>query len=63
MMNIMQIMQAMQQFNEFKTMLQKSGKDPAVLLDQMIKSGQVSQQQLDQAKQMANMAKSFLGGK
>jgi len=61
--NPMNIMQTLQQFNQFKEMLQKSGKDPAVLLDQMVKSGQVTQQQLEQAKQMAEMAKSLLGGK
>jgi len=61
--NPMNIMQTLQQFNQFKDMLQKSGKDPAVLLDQMVKSGQVTQQQLEQAKQMAEMAKSLLGGK
>ena len=44
-------MQIMTQFPQF--MRQKQGQNPQQILDQMLKSGRVSQQQLNQAQQMA----------
>lgn len=45
-------MQMLSQFPQF--MNQMRGKDPNQILQQMMQSGRVSQQQLNQAQQMAN---------
>lgn len=48
----------LQQFNEFKNSLR--GKDPNAMLNQMIQSGQVTQEQLEQAKKMAEQFRGLL---
>lgn len=45
-------MQMISQFPQF--MQQMRGQNPQQILQQMVKSGRVSQQQLNQAQQMAN---------
>ena len=44
-------MKMIQQFNEFRQQMQ--GKDPKAIIDDMLKSGKINGQQLEQAKQMA----------
>lgn len=51
-------LQMLQQFNKFKQSMQ--GKDPNAMLNEMLNSGQVSQEQVNQAKQMAEQFSSFL---
>lgn len=48
----------MRKFNEFKQSI--SGQDPQQLLDQIIKSGKFSQDQINQAVQMAQQFKGIL---
>ena len=47
-----------QQFQQFKKMMQ--GKDPQKVLNELVSSGKYSQQQVEQAKRMAEQFKSFL---
>lgn len=47
-----------QQFQQFKKMMK--GKDPQKVLDELVSSGKYSQQQVEQAKRMAEQFKSFL---
>ena len=51
----------MSQFQQFRQQMQ--GKDPVMEINKLLQSGQISQQQLDQAQQMAyqmqDMLKSF----
>lgn len=47
-----------QKFSQFKQMM--SGKDPNQVINQMLANGQITQQQLEQAKQMANQFSQFL---
>lgn len=56
-------MQLAQQFNQFKQELEKSKQDPKVLLDQLLNSGRISQQQLDQARSLAELFNTIRGGK
>ena len=51
-------MQLISQFNQFKQSMH--GKDPKVVLNNLIQSGQVSKAQVDQATQMANMFRGLL---
>ena len=44
-------MKMIQQFNELRQQMQ--GKDPKAIIDDMLKSGKINGQQLEQAKQMA----------
>lgn len=44
--------QMMQQFARFKQMMQ--GKNPQQMIDEMLKSGKINTQQLEQAKAMAS---------
>lgn len=53
----------LQQFNQFKQQLQQTGKNPAQILEELIKSGRVSQDQVNQAKNMAELVQSLIGGK
>lgn len=53
----MNMMQAFQQF-----MGQMRGKDPTEMLNQMVSSGKVSQQQLNQAQQMAKQMQGQFDG-
>lgn len=53
----MDMMQAFQQF-----MGQMRGKDPTEMLNQMVSSGKVSQQQLNQAQQMAKQMQGQFDG-
>lgn len=48
------------QFNQF--MQQVKGQDPNVLIQKLISSGRVSQQQLDMAQKQAEMYKSQFDG-
>lgn len=45
----------LQQISNFADNLKKSGQNPQVLLDQLVKSGKVSQEQLNRATMMAKM--------
>lgn len=54
------VQQIMQRFNQFR---QQFRGDPRAQVQQMLQSGQVSQQQYDQAVQMANRLQQMLGGK
>lgn len=51
-------MNMIQQFAEFKK--QMAGKDPQAIVQQMLQSGQMSQQQFDQLKQQAMALQSIL---
>lgn len=44
------------QFNNFAENIRRSGKDPKVILDELIRSGKVTQEQVDKA---TALAKSF----
>lgn len=44
------------QITQFSNELQKSGKNPEQLLNELISSGKYSQEQINQAKNMAQMA-------
>lgn len=46
------------QFNQFRNSLQ--GQNPQAILDQLVKSGRVSQEQVDKAEQMAKQFSSIL---
>ena len=56
----MNSMQMMQMFPQF--MNQMKGQDPQQILNQMVSSGKISQQQLDQAQQMAQQMQAQLEG-
>lgn len=43
------------QFNKFVSDFKKSGQNPEVVLNQLISSGKVSQEQLDRAKMLAGL--------
>ena len=45
----------LQQISNFADNLKNSGQNPQVLLDQLVKSGKVSQEQLNRATMMAKM--------
>ena len=47
------------QIRQFASNLQRSGKNPEELLNEMVNSGKVSQQQLENAKNLANL---FMNG-
>lgn len=47
-----------QQFQQFKKMM--TGKDPQKVLNELVSSGKYTQQQVEQAKRMAEQFKSFL---
>jgi hypothetical protein len=51
-------MAMMQQFVQFKQQMQ--GKDPQKMVEQMLASGQMSQQQFEQLKGMAESLKGIL---
>lgn len=51
-------MNMIQQFAEFKR--QMAGKDPQAMVQQLLQSGQMSQQQFDQLKQQAMSLQSML---
>lgn len=53
----MNMMQAFQQF-----MQQNQGKDPNEMIQQLLSSGKLNQQQLDQAQQMAKQMEGPLSG-
>lgn len=50
------------QFMQFRREIEQSGKDPRAMLDEMVASGKVTKQQVEQAKGMAMLYKSILGG-
>lgn len=50
----------MQAFRQF--MAQNQGRDPNAILQQMLSSGKINQQQLNQAQQMAKQMEGTLGG-
>lgn len=41
------------QFNTFAENIKRSGKDPQAILNELVNSGQVTQEQLENAKKMA----------
>lgn len=43
------------QFNKFVSDFKKSGQNPEVVLNQLVSSGKVSQEQLDRAKMLASL--------
>lgn len=51
-------MELVQQFQQFKKML--VGKDPQKMLNEMLSSGKYTQEQVNQAKAMAEQFKSLL---
>lgn len=51
-------MDIMQQFQQFRQQMQ--GKDPVLEINKLLQSGQISQQQLNQAQQMANQMQNVL---
>ena len=53
-------MDIMQQFQQFKQQMQ--GKDPVSEINKLLQSGQISQQQLNQAQQMAQQMQNVLKG-
>lgn len=52
--------QMMQEFQKF--MQEMKGKDPNQEISKLLQSGQISQQQLNQAQQMAQQFRGFLRG-
>lgn len=52
-----QMTQIINQFNQFKSTLNENPKD---IVMNMLQSGKITQQQLNQAQQMANQLKQFL---
>ena len=50
-------MQMLQQFGEFKRQMQ--GKDPQKIVNSLLQSGKMSQQQFEQLKQQANALQSI----
>ena len=53
-------MDIMQQFQQFRQQMQ--GKDPVSEINRLLQSGQISQQQLNQAQQMAQQMQNVLKG-
>ena len=53
-------MDIMQQFQQFRQQMQ--GKDPVSEINKLLQSGQISQQQLNQAQQMAQQMQNVLKG-
>lgn len=53
-------MQMMQRFRQFMQSMQ--GKDPKQEVDNMIRSGRINQQQLNQAQQMASQMQGMFSG-
>ena len=51
-------MQMLQQFAQFKQQMQ--GRDPRAMVEQLLASGQMTQQQFDQLKKQAQMLQGFL---
>lgn len=51
-------MQMLQQFAQFKQ--QMHGRDPRAMVEQLLSSGKMTQQQFDQLKQQAQMLQNFL---
>lgn len=51
-------MDIMQQFQQFRQQMQ--GKDPVSEINKLLQSGQISQQQLNQAQQMAHQMQNVL---
>ena len=51
-------MQMLQQFTQFKQ--QMRGRDPKAMVEQLLASGKMTQQQFDQLKQQAQMLQGFL---
>lgn len=45
------------QFNNFKKQLSQTGKNPRDLLNELVSSGKVSKEQLENATRLANMYK------
>ncbi len=45
------------QFNNFKKQLSQTGKNPKDLLNELVSSGKVSKEQLENATRLANMYK------
>lgn len=54
-------MNMMQQLQKFRAEMQ--GKDPRAEINKLLQSGRISQQQLNQAQQMAQQVQMMFGGK
>lgn len=52
-------MQMIQQFNQFKQSM--AGKDPEAMVNELLRSGKMSQQQFEQLKSQAQSFMSLLG--
>ena len=52
-------LQMLQQFNQFKQSMQ--GKDPEAMVNELLRSGKMSQQQFEQLKAQAQSFMSLLG--
>ena len=52
-------MQMIQQFNQFRQSMQ--GKDPEAMVNELLRSGKMSQQQFEQLKSQAQSLMSLLG--
>ena len=52
-------MQMLAQFNQFRQ--QMAGKDPEAMVNELLRSGKMSQQQFEQLKQQAQSFMSLLG--
>lgn len=53
-------MAMMQQFSQFKNLLQSRGQNPQALVNMLMQSGKMSQQQFQQLQQQAAMFKNFM---
>lgn len=61
-MDIPAIMQNLQKFDEFKKSIQSSGQDPKKMLNDLLNSGKVTQEQFKQACELAKLVQSIRGG-
>lgn len=50
-----------QQFLKFAEEIKRSGKNPETMLNELISSGKVTREQVEEAKRKAELYKSFLG--
>lgn len=61
--DLMDFFSVLNQFKQFQDMLQRSGRDPKKLLDELVESGKYNQSQIENAKSMASMFANLLGGR
>ena len=58
--NMKMMMNTVQRFNQFRQQFSQTGQNPEQMVQELLKSGQMSQEQFSQFKEMAN---SILGTK